>query len=1612
MGNFASFIPLKKFLKYTFRTVLAILLLLSVLFISLFFLIQQPKVQTFLVHKVGDYLSKQLGSEVKVDSVSIDFIRTVEIYNVYLSSQKSKTDTILFVKKLDVDLMLGKTLLNQVNKLKQSKIYIDNVSLDGVRFNGYRAKEDSVYNFHFLLEQFSSKNPTPKKKKNSKPIELRLNHLLLTNSNLILDDPHTDKRMDIRFTKIEANVREFAISPLKIDVKKLELVDPSYKLTLYNEIEKIKDPNHHSNGFDVQGLGKKLNITVDELTMHNGNHAMDFKNRDIKAGTFLISKMNIHNINIDINKYRWDSTGMHVNIENLSAIGDDNLNVKKISAATLLDNDGIYMEDADIAYNNSNLQGNLSIQFSDEWRSFSNFENKVTMKADIKKATVFAKDVAVFAPKFQKYIPENLQLHGFVKGKLSNLRTEQLFVSAGKNTRIDISGNIKGLPHINNTLFDLKVNELRTTPEDLKKLLTFVKIPKQIDNAGIITFKGTYFGFINDFVARGALTTTNLGNVVTDMRMSFPKGKAPQYSGSLIAKGLNLAEITGNHKLLGTVDLNVNADGSGFKSKDLNTKLVGTLNNFYFNGFVFDKINLNGQLEKLKFTGKANYDDSCMLLKFDGVADFNDSIPKYDFFTNIKNADLHKLNLTKDTLVISLNGEIHGHGKTINTITGKGKFSNIILQNAKDILALSDVSVDLKNDGVIKDYTVTSDQFNANFNGAFDPLTIVPSMKIFLSKYSKLIKPTEKDIKQNKPQQLDITLKLKSDFGLIKVFVPNLKYLSELDLNAAINTEQNNLDVSIKLDSANYNNIAFNKIAISGNTNNSDLLLNGTIENINVKKTDIKEIKLGVNSSLQQLLTNISISNDTADNSLRLLSALDFNGDSIVAKIIDSKIKLNNKIWQVQRGNELAIIDSIFIAQNFSLIQDNQKISILNGRNSLADAKINIENVELKDIGQLIDTTGIIRNGQLSGIVNLKNILTKLQANADITIKNLQVLDYKVKYIGLDGIYGRNGKNTVEAGGTIEDSSYQLSFDGTYDMQIKGKEKLDVNADIEKLNLNFLEAILKKELLVPRAFIKGQVNLSGNLQKPILTGTAQIIDTAELKLRFLGTTFKMYNEVINLTNKGFDFGSITLYDNFGNTALLTGKLLHDGFKNWRVDKANLTAPLGYNFMNTTYDDNQDFYGKVFAKGDVDINGSFNDLTINVNRLETLKNTEFNLPVSGKAADKEYTFIKFVNPKDTVKKIEYKSKFSGININMNITATQDALVSIILDQSANDKIVARGTGDLNFTLDKKGEMALNGVYNLVDGKYDFNFQGILNKTFNIGSGSKITFNGDPLKAELGVNALYNIKSASVRNLFDSTVAIRNRTFPIDLKLMIEGTLDKSTIGFNIESPNVPPDDLARKLTEINSNQNEVNNQAGFLLLFNSFLPTGSSSDQKVSGYSNTVTQLISDQISKILSQGLGSLIKGASLDVLLSDLESKESRNFGFSYKQEILGGRLILTIGGNVNFGNNTLTSNGIPNTGQTTNNNAAIAGDFVLEYLVTADGRIRLKTYARTANYDLINQDKIRTGVAISFQKNFDNIQELFKRKIKTNTQAPEPEKVEKNTILFKTPEKDSIKQ
>src|SRR4051812_18016900 len=126
----------------------------------------------------------------------------------------------------------------------------------------------------------------------------------------------------------------------------------------------------------------------------------------------------------------------------------------------------------------------------------------------------------------------------------------------------------------------------------------------------------------------------------------------------------------------------------------------------------------------------------------------------------------------------------------------------------------------------------------------------------------------------------------------------------------------------------------------------------------------------------------------------------------------------------------------------------------------------------------------------------------------------------------------------------------------------------------------------------------------------------------------------------------------------------------------------------------------------------------------------------------------------------------------------------------------------------------------------------------------------------MKAEMNITALYNVPAASIRNLIDSNAtnasSLRNRTFPIDLNLLVTGTLEKPKIGFRITptagTVSAQSDELIRILDEISANENEINNQAVALLLFNTFFPTGNSGDQKFTGASNTVTQLVSSQLS--------------------------------------------------------------------------------------------------------------------------------------------------------------------
>ncbi|MCB9033747.1 MAG: hypothetical protein H6553_07915 [Chitinophagales bacterium] len=1568
---------MKKGLKYISIALITLLFLLIIVFFTSAYLVQQPKVQTWLVGKATKYLTEKTKSDVDIESVDIKFFKTLSLKNVYVSDKYK--DTLFFAKNVDVTLNLGKTLKSQITSIKDGKYYFKDVAIDSLLVNAYRTENDSLYNFSNIIDAFTPKEPKPKKDKKKTPIVIDLKNLQLSNVHLTMDDKYADNKFELLLSDLNVDVEKLDLANKIIYVDDVNIVKPQFYLTLYNLKEKDKNKVHKP--FMPENIG--LNIKVKQLTMEDGLYAMNMNGKNQKVGKLDISNMRVQQINLDATNYSWDSTGMKLNIKNLSTNLKDNIQVKHIEGNAYLDNGAIRLNDAKIALNESKVNGDFALQFKYGWDSFKNFEDAVMLSANLNNTTVYKKDITQFVPSIDKYLPEKVQTNIQAKGYLSDLKISQLQLQTGNITKIDINGTIKGLPKINQTILDLNVKQLKTSTQDLQKILPFVKLPEQVANAGNIQFSGIFKGKVDDFYTKGRLITDNLGTLDADIYMKLPKGKQPQYKGNVTAIGLNLAEITGNSKLLGTVDLNIDANGAGFDIKNLETDIKGTIRNLYLNGFVFDKIDVAGRLEKKKFTGKAFFDDDCFLIDFNGFADFNQTIPKYAFETSIKNADLHKLNLSKDTFLISLDGKIQGEGIKLDEINANGIFKNIIVQNNINMITLSDVTANIESKDKYKHYSLKSNEAVVDIKGEFDPLTIVPSAKVYLQNYSKLIKPTVKDYANNKNQDINLTAKLYSNFSeVFKVFIPKLYHVSDLDLTAQFNNQKNVLNFDVLSDSLNYDGIAFKKISSYGYNQDDELLTTLSLDNIKKDKFLFNDITVDINSSTKQLLSSIYIENDTAKNSVHLESLIDFNKDTTLIQITDSKLKLNNKIWTIQKNNFIKIMGTNFITQNFSFINDNQSISVVNGSNSLADLNVVVKNLNLSDIAQIVDTSGNFKSGELNGNINLKNILTQLEATGNLQINKFQYQDFYIDKIMADAIYGRDGKKRIELGGNVIDTNYSLALNGFISLEEKGKEYIELYTDIDRLDMSFLKLFLGKELDIEHSYVGGSVKVSGDLKNIVLEGQAKFLQDARLKLNYLGTIFNIpKNETITLNKSGFDFGQITVFDDYGNSALLQGKLLHQGFKNFEVSKANLDATTGYNFMNTTYEENQDFYGKVFAEGIVDINGPFENLFIDVT-ARTLPNTVFNLPVSNKAIDEGYSYIKFFDPNDTLKVIEDKIKTNGINIDMELEATPDAQVNIILNPSNNDKIVGYGSGDLTMQLKRGGELTLNGTYDISKGSYDFKFQSIISKKFIVQPGGKIIFSGNPLDAVLDLNAQYVVRNASLRNIVDSTSPIANKSVDVTLNMYITNTLQNTEINFDITQGSTGisslSDELKQALDIINSNKNEVYNQAFGLLLFNSFLPSGllNNSNQQFTGYTNSLTEFVSGQLSNLLTQGISKVVKGASLDVLLKDLES-DSRQFGFSYKQELFNSRLIFTVGGNVNFGAATSTAS-INNLNA--GSNSTFTSDFVLEYLVTPDGRIRLKTFAKTGDFDIVNQDRLRTGGAISFQKDFDKLKELFK--------------------------------
>ena len=105
-----------------------------------------------------------------------------------------------------------------------------------------------------------------------------------------------------------------------------------------------------------------------------------------------------------------------------------------------------------------------------------------------------------------------------------------------------------------------------------------------------------------------------------------------------------------------------------------------------------------------------------------------------------------------------------------------------------------------------------------------------------------------------------------------------------------------------------------------------------------------------------------------------------------------------------------------------------------------------------------------------------------------------------------------------------------------------------------------------------------------------------------------------------------------------------------------------------------------------------------------------------------------------------------SGMTGFDLSSIIEIDKEATLRLLMDPASTDSLVVKGEAALSFTMDRSGKMSLTGAYNLNEGSYLVSLESVIKKKFDIDAGSTIIWNGDPLDAEISIDASYSVRAS--------------------------------------------------------------------------------------------------------------------------------------------------------------------------------------------------------------------------------------------------------------------------
>ncbi|NNK89609.1 MAG: hypothetical protein HKO89_03300 [Saprospiraceae bacterium] len=1583
--------PMKIFLR---------IIIIFVLFIFLLpFLIHLGPIQNFLVDRITKNLSSRTENFVDVDKVSFSVFRGFELKGIYVSNKFTPSDTMIYVGAV------SSSLKENLTSLFDQEIHLKNIKLRNLSLFMSRCLDEEEDNLTRFLSELGGGSQSSGRSNES--ILVDLNSITLDDINIKLEDERKAEQIEISLSKAIIDIDRFNPTFDSIFLSSLMLSDPlvhiekniskihpdlEIKKTTEGKDTIVNDATNEKFFFiqhlELSGGGFRLDDW--DFPLIKDNQSIDYNHLDVSDFNMIAYSTEFNtplNITSDIKSMTLkESNGFE--IQQLS-VGEFLVGSQQVILKNFLLNTGSSTITEQVVFNFNDLS------------DFKSFAKNIELDTRFNGSKIAFSDLNYFFPGlavnpfFKKNKDRWLQISGEVKGTINDMHADNLSLSIDNEIRLDGSLSTSDLTNSRSALINLYVDRLSTSLRGLKRIIPGFRPPEQFYKLDPIRFSGDIDGFFNDFVIYGYLES-DLGRVGLDTRLDIKGGIGDaKYSGDIALEEFDLRSWTDNEDLgVATLTASVR-NGQGLTFENAYADMTAELARFEFKEYVYSDLVFEGEMRKNLFNGKINVNDPNVNLDFDGQIDFSGNQFKTDFKTDIRKIDLKAINLSEDMSSVSGTFDCSVSGTGTRDFEG---FANIegLSMNYKgkdfvfDSLYMSSSPANQKSRNLL----ISSDVINASVDGIFDFAELVPSLGNFIIEnhpgWAKRMKINKNESDLSNIQNFRFKIKIQDTRDYLELLNINDLRLKGLTFEGSPDIAGSKIESNIDIDSFVYKDYTFESFKLgllhSNRLSKYSLILDKMYSGS--KEYDPINIRLDMNNDtvLFQLITeNLFDSIERVDLQLKIVPEDDF----MKLKIKDNQVRMFSSNWKFNQGNEILLGENSIEIKNFRFDDGYRRVELFDYRKRGVDISLLNFNFEL--INGIIDYDKIDFTGEGDADLRIDHIFAKPIVNASAYFPELFLNDVDYGSLQFQAQMDTSGYATTDIKMNREEDNMTLHVRADYNQKT---DDISGKLTARDLVMNTFEFIIDDGISNTGGTADINADIFGKASDIKLKGEA-FIKNGTTTIDYLGAQLKLGTEKVRISETFIDLTNVSLYDKFGNRAIMLGGLRHDLFGDFR-SQLNMSSER-FMALDTRKEDNPLYYGSGIGKMSVDFSGPFSSTDIDVTAI-TGQGTVLNIPVEDTYENFDESFIKFVdrneyiNP-DTLKKAT-PIKLEGVDIEMNLTITNEAMVNMIFNEQLNDVIKGRGDGDLRIVVSREGDFNIFGSYEVDSGDYLFTAWGVVAKPFDVKRGGLITWTGDPVNANLNIEAEYSGLSAPVNVFLDEYLTTASSALQteakkrtaVDLKMRLTGTLYNPVVNFDLAFPDLQgelrtfADNKVRTLRE---NTADLNEQVAGLIMFRTFLPSNSFGDNLLTSQSiaqtgyNTLSEFVSSQLSHLLS---GLLQEALAENGFVSgiDFEIGFSRNAEIDDQGNLEVDQLIpdeievhfkprfQNDRWGFDYGTSFVSSNALAN---------YIIHDFVLEYYLTADRRLKLRAYGKWDKDEVDLQNEQKYGIGINYRKEFGSL-------------------------------------